>query len=391
MQPLKEFLPFSKPELGDEEINEVADSIRSGWITTGPKTARFEKNFADYVGVKHGLAVSSATAGLHVSYLALGVKPGDEVITTPMTFACTLSMLMLIGATPVLVDVERDTGNLDPKLLEAAITPRTVGIVPVHYAGQPVDIDAIRAIADRHGLWVMEDAAHASGAEYKGKKIGGHSEIVNFSFHPIKNMTTGEGGLVATNDDKLSERIQRLRFHGMDKNAFDRYDKKGALHYSITEPGFKYNFMDIQAAIGIHQLAKLDAMNAARTKLAAHYDKLFSGFNGIRPLGKVSYDIKHSWHLYIAVIESEKHGIDRDTMMLELKERNIGSSVHFRAAHLHPFAEGRVPQRPGDLPHAEYLSDRIVSLPFFPSMPHETAELVVEALAEVLQGKRLAA
>src|SRR6185369_5118283 len=172
MKPLKEFLPFSKPEIGEDEIAEVADTLRSGWITTGPKSARFEKDFAQYLGVKHALAVASATAGLHISYLALGVKPGDEVITTPMTFACTLSMLLLLGAKPVLVDVERETGNIDPKLIEAAITPRTVGIVPVHYAGQPVDIDAIRAIADRHGLWIMEDAAHAAGAEYKGKKIG---------------------------------------------------------------------------------------------------------------------------------------------------------------------------------------------------------------------------
>jgi dTDP-4-amino-4,6-dideoxygalactose transaminase len=339
--------------------------------------------------VKHALAAASATAGLHISYMALGVKPGDEVITTPMTFACTLSLLLLLGATPVLVDIDKETGNIDPRLIERAVTPRTVGIVPVHYAGQPVDIDAIRKIAEANGLWVMEDAAHAAGAAYKGKKIGSHSEIVNFSFHPIKNMTTGEGGLVATNDDALATRIKRLRFHGMDKDAFDRYDKKGALHYSIVEPGFKYNFMDIQAAIGIHQLKKLDAMNAARTKLAAHYDKLFSTFKGIRLLGRVSYDIKHSWHLYVVVVESEKHGIGRDDVMLELKERNIGSSVHFRAAHLHPFTEGRVAARPGDLPNAEYLSDRIISIPFYPSMPHETAEVVVEALGEIIAGKRM--
>jgi dTDP-4-amino-4,6-dideoxygalactose transaminase len=387
MKPLKEFLPFSKPEIGEEEIAEVADTLRSGWITTGPKSARFEKDFAEYLGVKHALAVASATAGLHISYLALGVKPGDEVITTPMTFACTLSMLLLLGAKPVLVDIDRETGNIDPKLIERAVTPRTVGIVPVHYAGQPVDIDAIRKIADAHGLWVMEDAAHAAGARYKGKKIGSHSEIVNFSFHPIKNMTTGEGGLVATNDDALAARIKRLRFHGMDKDAFDRYDKKGALHYSIAEPGFKYNFMDIQAAIGIHQLKKLDAMNAARTKLAAHYDKLFRGFKGIRPLGKVGYDIHHSWHLYVIVVQSEQHGVERDDVMLALKELNIGNAVHFRAAHLHPFAEGRVAARPGDLPNAEYLSDRIISIPFYPSMPHETADVVVEALGEIIAGK----
>ncbi|MGD0843310.1 MAG: DegT/DnrJ/EryC1/StrS aminotransferase family protein [Geobacteraceae bacterium] len=383
-----EFLPFSIPTIEDDEINEVVDSLKSGWITTGPKVKRFEEAFKSYVGAPYAVPLSSATAGLHLAVLALGLTPSDEVITTPMTFAATVSMIVRGGGKPVLADIDPDTLNIDTEMIRGKITERTRAIVPVHFAGQPCDMDAIRTLADEFNLRVIEDAAHAVGSEYKGKRIGSFDTLSVFSFHPIKNITTGEGGMVCTRDEALAEEISLMKFHGMSREAWKRYESSGTPNYDIMLPGFKYNMMDIQAALGIHQLRKLDAFIARRTEIARFYNAAFADVEEVRTPGLVPYEHRHAWHLYTPLILVEKLAIDRDRFMEELKRENIGTGLHFKAVHHHPYYRQSLNIAPGELANADYASDRIMSLPLFPRMTMDDARDVVAAVKNVIVRNR---
>ena len=383
-----EFLPFSIPTIEDDEINEVVDSLKSGWITTGPKVKRFEDAFKSYVGAPYAVPLSSATAGLHLALLALDFGPSDEVITTPMTFAATVSMIVRGGAKPVLADIDPDTLNLDIDKVREKITEKTRAIIPVHFAGQPCDLDALFALAKEYNLRVIEDAAHAVGTEYKGKRIGSFDSVSVFSFHPIKNITTGEGGMVCTRDEAFAEEISLMKFHGMSREAWKRYESSGTPNYDIMLPGFKYNMMDIQAALGIHQLAKLDGFIAKRSEIARFYNAAFAEVDEIMTPGLVPYEHRHAWHLYTPLIGIEKLSIDRDRFMAELKKANIGTGLHFKAVHHHPYYRQTLNIAPGELANADYASDRILSLPLFPRMTMDDARDVVEAVKNVIVRNR---
>ena len=382
-----EFLPFSRPSISREAINEVVACLESGWITTGPRVKKFEEELKRYFNAPHALALSSATAGLHLALAALELKPGDEVITTPMTFAATLNTIVLAGGRPVLVDVEPDTYNMDVSKLAKAITKRTRAIMPVHFAGLPVDLDPLYELADKHGLRVIEDAAHAIGTEYKGKRIGAFGDTQVFSFHPNKNMTTGEGGCVVTRDDQLAEKIALLRFHGMDREAWNRFGKTGSQHYEIVLPGFKYNMMDIQAALGLHQLPALDGFIKRRTELALRYQKILADWPQWARPGTPKFAHRHAWHLYTPLINPAAAGMDRDAFMQGMKERNIGTGLHYRAVHLYPYYRERYGFKPGDFPNAESIGDRIVSLPLFPDLRDPDQDRTVAAMADLFKRK----
>ena len=379
-----QFLPFSAPSIDEAEINELVDSLKSGWITTGPKVKRFEEEFRSYVGADFAVPLSSATAGQHLIMLGLGIGAGDEVITTPMTFASTVSTIVLAGATPVLVDIEQGTLNIDVTRIREKITPRTRAIVPVHFAGQPCDLDPLFALAKEFDLTVIEDAAHAAGTEYKGRKIGSFDSTSIFSFHPNKNMTTGEGGMLCTPDEELAEQISLLKFHGMNREAWKRFAVSGTPGYDIMLPGFKYNMMDIQAALGIHQLPRLDGFIRRRTEIAGYYNRAFAGVAELALPAAALYEQRHAWHLYTPLVRIEKLTIDRDRFMAELKERNIGSGLHYKAIHHHAWYREHLPVVPGSLPNADYASERILSLPLFPKMTDEDAVDVVEAVKDIV-------
>jgi dTDP-4-amino-4,6-dideoxygalactose transaminase len=383
-----EFLPFSTPTIEDAEINEVVDSLKSGWITTGPKVKRFEDEFKAYVGAPFAVPLSSATAGLHLVLLALGIKEGDEIITTPMTFASTVSIPVLCGAKPVLVDIEPGTLNIDVARIREKITPRTKAIIPVHFAGQSCDMDPIFALAKEFGLTVIEDAAHAAGTEYKGTRIGTLDSISIFSFHPNKNMTTGEGGMVCTPDETVAEEVSLLKFHGMSREAWKRFAASGTPNYDIVMPGFKYNMMDIQAAIGIHQLPKLDRFIDRRKEIAEFYNREFADVPELALPAYAPYEQRHAWHLYTPLVRVEMLSIDRDGFMAELKKENIGTGLHYKAVHHHAWYREHLPQAAGSLPNADYASDRILSLPLFPKMSDNDAADVVTAVKSVIARTR---
>ncbi len=378
-----EFMPFSRPTLSEEAIAEVVSCLRSGWITTGPRVKRFEDDLKAYTGAPFALALSSATAGLHLALAALRLDPGDEVITSPMTFAATLNTIVIAGGRPVLVDVEADSYNIDVNRIESAITPRTRAIVPVHFAGVPVDLDPLYALAARHGLRVIEDAAHAIGTEYKGRRIGSFGDTQVFSFHPNKNITTGEGGAVITQDEKLAADIALTRFHGMDREAWNRFGKTGAAHYEIIAPGYKYNMMDIQAALGIHQLPALAGFIRRRTELAKRYLTTLASWREWRLPKAPAYAHLPAWHLFAPLLDPAAAKMDRERFMAEMKARNIGTAVHYRAAHLYPYYRDRYGYRPGDFPHAETISERIVSLPLFPTMSDADQDRVIGAMSDI--------
>ncbi|MCI4397715.1 MAG: aminotransferase class I/II-fold pyridoxal phosphate-dependent enzyme [Acidobacteria bacterium] len=381
------FLPFSKPTIRQIEIDEVVDSLRSGWITTGPKADRFEKDFASYTGFPIALALSSATAGLHIGLLALGLRPGGEVITTSMTWASTVNMIEAVGGTPVFVDIHPETCQIDERQIEAAITPKTAGIMPVHYAGAPSDMDPILEVARKHGLWVFEDAAHGVGTLYKGRHVGGFGRLGVFSFHPIKNMTTAEGGILTLRDEELARKLRALRFHGLEKSAWNRYAEGGSPQVEVMMPGFKYNFMDIQAAIGIHQLASVGDFNAKRRYLASLYDKALSDIPEIMKPEAPKYDHFHTWHLYVVkLLDSAR--MSRDTFIAELRARNVGTGIHFRAVHTQPYYAQKYPQWIGKLPRSEWVSERLFSLPLFPMMTEEDVLYVAMAIKDVLSHAR---
>lgn len=382
----KEFLPFARPSVSEEAIADVADSIRSGWLAMGPKTILFEKNFAGYVGASYALAVNSATAGLHCALTALGIGAGDEVITTPMTFAATANAILFTGAKPVFADIDRDTLDIVPGNIERAVTKKTKAVVPVHFAGTPCDMDEIEAIADAHGLAVVEDAAHALGAEYKGRRIGadrGARRLSVFSFHPTKNITTGEGGMVCTQDEDLAEKIMMLRQNGMSRGAWNRYAAKGSANYDIFFPGLKYTMTDIQAAIGNSQLPELENFNRRRARIVAFYMRELADVPGIILPKSAPWAHKHSWHIFTPFVDIDFLGFSRDEFIARMKERNIGAALHYQALHLFSCYGGITGMGRGSLPEAEYVSDRIVSLPLFPAMTDEDAHDVVRAVKEV--------
>lgn len=377
------FLPFARPSVGEEEINELTDSIRSGWITTGPKVERFAAMFARYVGGKFAAPLSSATAGLHLSLIAHNIGPGDEVITTPMTFAATVNMIVLVGATPVLADIDQRTLQIRVEEVAKKITPKTKALLPVHFAGQPVDLDPLLELAKQHRLAVIEDAAHAAGTEYKGKKIGSFPTTSVFSFHPNKNITTGEGGMVVTPNENIFEAVTLLKFHGMDKNAWKRFDKAGSSRYDIALPGYKYNMMDIQAAMGLHQLPKLDGFIEERRRLALNYNKAFKEIPGLILVEEVPYPHRHAWHLYTPLIDIDRLSIDRDAFMQELKKRNIGSGLHYSAVHEFSYLAKKFGWKPNNFPEAHFVSERILSLPLFPGMTEQDQADTVAAVTEI--------
>ena len=378
------FLPFSTPTIEDAEINEVVDSLRSGWITTGPKVKRFQEAFRAYVGAPYAVPLTSATAGLHLTLLALKIEEGDEIITTPMTFASTVSMIILCGGAPVLADIEPGTLNIDVSEVRKKITPRTKAIIPVHFAGQSCDMDPLFALAKEHGLIVIEDAAHAVGAEYKGHMIGSLDSISIFSFHPNKNITTGEGGMVCTADENLAEEISLMKFHGLSREAWKRFAASGTSNYDILLPGFKYNMMDIQAAIGIHQLPKLDGFIDHRKEIAEFYNREFIDVPELALPAYAPYKQRHAWHLYTPLIRVEQLTIDRDRFMEELKKLNIGSGLHYKAIHHHAWYRENMYIADSELPNASYASERILSLPLFPKMSLDDARDVVTAVKEVI-------
>ena len=379
----KDFLPFARPSISRAAIDEVVACIESGWITTGPRVQKFEQALKQYLGAPHVLALSSATAGLHLALLALDLQPGDEVITTPMTFAATLNTIVLAGGRPVLVDVEPHTYNMDVTRLADAIGERTRAIMPIHFAGLPVDLDPLYALAKKHGLRVIEDAAHAIGTEYGGRRIGAFGDTQVFSFHPNKNITTGEGGAIATRDEKYAARLALLRFHGMDREAWNRFGKTGSQHYEIVEPGYKYNMMDIQAALGLHQLPALDGFIRRRTELAQRYQRLLADWRKLALPRAPSYSHRHAWHLYTPLVNAEAAGMNRDDFMQALKQRNIGTGLHYRAVHLYPYYRERFGFKRGDFPIAESIGDRIVSLPLFPDMTDVDQDRVVDAMRDM--------
>jgi dTDP-4-amino-4,6-dideoxygalactose transaminase len=378
------FLPFARPSLGEEEIAELVDTLRSGWITTGPKTERFAAAFLDYVGGRFAVPVSSATAGLHVALLALGVGPGDEVVTTPMTFVATLNTIVHCGAVPVLADIDAGTLNVRVEQVEPRLTPRTKAIVPVHFVGQPVDLDPLLELAASRGIPVLEDAAHAVGTEYKGRRIGSFPTTSVFSFHPNKNITTGEGGMIVTDDEGVFERASLLKFHGMDREAWKRFAKEGSPRTDVEVPGFKYNMMDIQAALGLRQLPRLEGFIAERARLAARYEAAFSGVAGLILPQRVPYAARHAWHLYTPLVDVDRLRISRDRFMAELKNRNIGTGLHYTAAHEFTYYASRFGWRPEDFPEAHFVSERIVSLPLFPGLSDADQDDAIAAVREVL-------
>ncbi len=383
------FLPFSRPALGEEEVRAVVDCLRSGWITTGPRTREFEEKFAAYVGARHALAVTSGTAGEHLALLALGIGPGDEVVTSPMTWTSTVNIVELVGARPVFVDIEPDTRNLDPAKLRASITGKTRAIVPVHFAGLPCDMDAIGTIAAERGIPVIEDAAHAAGSTYRGRPIGSLSLLSIFSFHAIKNLTTGEGGMITTDDGALADRIRLLRFHGITRDSWQRQGAGAGAAYDVLVPGFKYNLTDIQSAIGVVQLARLDALNARREILARRYLDALAGVEEIRlPAAGAGYPARHAWHLFTILVDADRLTVDRFGFMEAMKRENIGTGLHFLAVHLQPHYRTRYGYAPGDFPEAERVSERIVSLPLFPGMTEADVDDVARAVKKVVRTHR---
>jgi UDP-4-amino-4-deoxy-L-arabinose-oxoglutarate aminotransferase len=378
-----DFLPFSRPSIGEADIAAVTDVLRSGWITTGPKTAEFEKAFCNYTGCGGAVALSSATAGMHIALKALNIGAGDEIITPSMTWVSTANLIVLAGAKPVFVDIERDTLMVSPETIEDAVTDKTRLIIPVHFAGASVDMEPIRKLAAKKGIYLIEDAAHAVGTEYKGERIGRRGTSI-FSFHPIKNITTGEGGMFCSDDTKLLDHIKSLKFHGLGVDAYDRQTHGRSAQAEVLEPGYKYNMTDISAALGISQLARVDELNKRRSELVRYYRECLSNIEEILPLSDPIYPIKHSWHLFIVRLDTDKAKLSRDDFMQELKKRNIGTGLHFRAVHLQKFYRESMGMRCGMLPETEWNSDRICSLPLFPDMTFEDVDDVVEVIREVL-------
>ena len=383
----QQFLPFALPDLDDLEFKEIEETLRSGWVTTGPKTKQFEAEFGAAVGAKHAVAVNSCTAAMHLALEAIGLKRGDEVITTPYTFAATAEVIRYFDARPILVDVEPRTLNINPALIEGAITDRTKAVMPVHVAGLPVDLDAVHAVAARHGLPVIEDAAHAFPSRYKGRMIGALSEVTCFSFYATKTITTGEGGMICTDNDAWADRCRIMSLHGISRDAWKRYTAEGSWYYEITAPGYKYNMTDVAAAMGLVQLRKAEAMFQRRVSIKERYHRAFRQLPELQ-VPSDRGDSQHAWHLYMLRLNLDRLRIDRARFMEEIKKRNIGASVHFIPLHVHPYYRDTYGYRPEDCPtaYSEYL--REVSLPAFSKMSPEDVQSVIDAVTDIVSLNR---
>lgn len=382
-----DFLPFHVPTIGEEEIAAVTEVLKSGWLTTGAKSREFEQEFRRLVGAAHAVAVNSATAALHLALAAVGVQEGDEVIVPTMTFAATAEVALYLKARPVLVDCAPDTLNIDPAAIERAITPRTKAVVPVHFAGQACDSEPILALARRHDLKVIEDAAHALPARDRGRMVGAIGDITCFSFYATKTITTGEGGMATTENPDWAERMRMLSLHGISHDAWNRYSSEGSWYYEVTRVGYKYNLTDIAASLGLAQLKKCRAFAAARRRIAEAYSDAFADLPEVRaPVCKPGKD--HAWHLYVIQLELERLRIDRRAFIEALRERNIGASVHFIPLHLHPYYRDTFGYRPKDFPVASEVYPRAVSLPIYPNMTVRDVEDVIGAVRAIAEHNR---
>lgn len=384
----KEPLSFLKPDIREEEINEVIDSLKSGWLTAGPKTKIFEDNFSKYVGAEYSIGVINCTVALYMSLVASKIKPSSEVITTPLTWCSTANVIEQLNLKTVFADVNKKTGCIDPEKIKEKITEKTKAIIPVHYTGQPCDMDPITELADKHNLTIIEDAAHAVGASYKNRKIGTISRFTCFSFYANKNITTGQGGMITVNNEEDVKLLRMMRLHGLQEGAAKRYSEKSFKHYLVEFPGYNFTMFDIQAAIGIHQLKKLDKNNAKRKKIMETYDKKFSQMDCIEILEVKDYTTSHGMHLYTILVDIDNLNINRDEFVNELRSINIGTGLHYDALHLHPYYQRKYGFKRGDFPSVEYISDRTISLPFFPSMTEEDVEYVISGVKKIIKKYR---
>lgn len=376
------FLPFHRALIEEEEINAVLGVLQSGWLTTGPRVQEFEAAFARYIGATHALAVNSCTAALHLALAAIGIEEGDEVILPTMTFAASGEVVLYFKARPALVDCLNGSFHMDPEQVERAITCRTRAILPVHYAGYPCDMDRILDIAHRHGLKVIEDAAHALPASYQGRPVGTLGDITCFSFYATKTLTTGEGGMATTENAEYAERMRVLSLHGISRDAWKRYTAEGSWRYDVLEPGYKYNFTDLQAALGLAQLAKCDLMSANRAAIANRYNQALARLEAFET-PTAPLDVEHAWHLYVLLVNTSALRIGRDRVIEELKRRGIGTSVHFIPLHLHSLYRNQLGYVTGQFPNAEARFARAISLPIYPGMQQADIDRVIEALHDI--------
>ncbi|WP_339909742.1 DegT/DnrJ/EryC1/StrS family aminotransferase [Symmachiella dynata] len=380
-------IPFFLPTIGEDEINEVVDTLRSGWLTTGKKAKQFEQEFADRVGAKHAIAVNSCTAALHLALEALGIGPGDEVIVPTLTFASTAEVVVHLGATPVLADCRPDTLNIDPASIAAKITPKTKAIIPVHYAGQPCDMDAIHAVAQEHKLPVVEDAAHAIPARYGERTVGTISDITCFSFYANKTITTGEGGMVTTDSDDLAARMRIMSLHGISKDAWKRFSAEGSWYYEITAAGFKHNMTDVAASIGLHQLRRCDEFWEGRTRCAEFYNRAFADVPEVQTL-TVDPQNQTSWHLYVIQLHLDKLTIDRGEFINRLNAAGVGTSVHYMPLHMHPYYHETHGYQVDDLPVAKSAFERMLSLPIYPRLSDDELKYVADTVQAIVAETR---
>jgi dTDP-4-amino-4,6-dideoxygalactose transaminase len=381
------YLVFGSPQLLDAEIDEVATTLRSGWIGTGPKVARFEEEFATYVGTPHAVALGSCTAALHLALVTLGLKPGDEVIVPAMTFAATANVVVHAGATPVFADVDRSSQCLDPDDVVRRLTPRTKALIPVHFAGRACDMGSLMDIARAHDLRVVEDCAHAIETLWQGRHVGTIGDVGAFSFYVTKNVVTGEGGMLTTTDASQAARAKTLGLHGMSADAWKRFSDEGFKQYEVVEPGFKYNLTDLQAAIGLHQLARVEANLGRRNEIWARYDEAFADLPVFVPAPQEP-GTRHARHLYTLMLDLDRLSIDRDAFQAELHRRRIGTGIHYRALHLHAYYRDTYGYGRGDLPNAEWISDRTISLPLSPKLSDDDVDDVISAVTSILEGAR---
>lgn len=379
------FITFGAPDIQQAEIDEVVATLRSGWIGTGPRVARFEREFAAYKGLDatHAAALNSCTAALHVSMVAAGLEPGSEVITSPLTFCATANAVLHADLVPVLADVDRRTQNIDPDAIEAAITPRTRAILPVHLAGRPCDMDRIVEIAKRHGLLLIEDCAHAVETQWRGRHAGTFGDFGCFSFYVTKNVATGEGGMILARDEAQMARARILALHGMSKDAWHRFSDKGYRHYQVVECGFKYNMMDLQAAIGLHQLARVETAWARRAQIWARYDDELADLPLVLPAAPEA-ETRHAYHLYTVMVDESEAGIARDAFLDAMTAQGVGTGVHYQSLAEHPYYQQRFGWRPGQWPHAQWIGQRTVSLPISPKLSDDDVTRVIAAVRRVL-------
>jgi perosamine synthetase len=380
-------VPFHRAMVGEEEAQAVAEVVRSGWLTMGPKTIQFEQEFAGYVFAKHAIAVSSCTAALHLALEAVGVKAGDEVLVPTNTFTATGETVAYLGARPVLVDIEPTTLNISVADAQRKISTRTKAIIPVHLAGQPCDLDEITAFAGNNGVRVIEDAAHALPSRYRNKMVGSISEMTAFSFYATKTLTTGEGGMITTDNDSVAERIKIMRLHGIGRDAWKRYSREGSWFYEVLDAGFKYNLTDIAAALGLAQLARCDEMTSQRQRIARLYTEAFSGSAELET-PRVHNDRESSWHLYVLRLNLDRIRLSRNEFVEALRKMGISASVHFIPLHLHPYYQSRYGYKLGDLPVAEREYERYFSLPIFPGMSDEEIDAVISSVRTLVNENR---